>query len=256
MPTADPAASPFTFRRWWLAIGSAGAFITTAVIVHLGLLDSVDSIIREWARPDDVWGTAQLRADYVVEGLRPPVLAILLAAFTVALCVVRRSLRPAIFVGGVWLVAAALTVAAKITVGRPDTHGVVERFGGSFPSGHTISIMVCLGLAVLVAQPRVRRWVWLIPALGGCLMGVCLVVQAAHWSTDVVGGALLATCVLIAASASGWRQWSHGPSGNHQGRAMSGLNSGSSTPAETVGPVGEAGSLRAVAARRSDVQPL
>lgn len=207
MPAAGTAASPFSFRRWWLAIGSAGAFTATAVIVHLGLLDSVDSIIRQWARPDDVWGTAQVRADYVVEGLRPPVLAILLAAFTVALCVVRRSFRPAIFVGGVWLVAATLTVATKMAVGRPDTHGAVERFGGSFPSGHTISIMVCLGLAVLVAQSRMRRWVWLIPALGGCLMGVSLVVQAAHWSTDVVGGALLAASVLTAASACRWHEW-------------------------------------------------
>jgi membrane-associated phospholipid phosphatase len=210
MPAARTAASPFIFRRWWLAIGSAGAFTATAVIVHLGLLDSVDSIIREWARPDDVWGTGQVRAEYVVEGLRPPVLAILLAALTVAFCVVRRSLRPATFVGGVGLVTAALTVATKVAVGRPDTQGAVERFGGSFPSGHTISIMVCLGLAALVAQSRVRRWVWLIPALGGCLMGVSLVVQAAHWSTDVVGGALLAAGVLTVASARGWREWAQG----------------------------------------------
>jgi membrane-associated phospholipid phosphatase len=222
MPAAGTtdASPPAAFRRWWIAIGSAGAFAATAVIVYLGLLDPFDSIIREWARPDDAWGTAQLRADYVVEGLRPPVLAILLAAFTVATCVVRRTLRPAIFVGGVWLATAALTLAAKMAVGRPDTHGATERFGGSFPSGHSISIMVCLGLAVLVAQPRVRRWVWLIPALGGCLMGVSLVVQAAHWSTDVIGGALLATSVLAAVSASSLHQWSLSRPKSQEGRPV------------------------------------
>ncbi|MGH8823077.1 MAG: phosphatase PAP2 family protein [Jiangellaceae bacterium] len=209
--------------------------------VHLGLLDTFDSIIREWARPDDVWGTAQLRADYVVEGLRPPVLAGLLAAFTVAFCVIRRSLRPAMFVGGVWLMTAALTVAAKMAVGRPDTHGTVDDYGGSFPSGHTISVIVCLGLAVLVAQPRVGRWVWLVPALGGALMGASLLVQAAHWSTDVAGGGLLATGVLAAVSAPGWRRWSQGPLEQQEGHSVSGLRVGSSlTPADTVGPDGEA----------------
>jgi len=44
-----------------------------------------------------------MRADYVVEGLRPAVVIGLLAVFTVALSVVRRSWRPVAFVGGVWL---------------------------------------------------------------------------------------------------------------------------------------------------------
>ncbi|MGH8823056.1 MAG: phosphatase PAP2 family protein, partial [Jiangellaceae bacterium] len=108
-------------------------------------------------------------------------------------------------------------------------------------SGHTISVIVCLGLAVLVAQPRVGRWVWLVPALGGALMGASLLVQAAHWSTDVAGGALLATGVLTVVSAPGWRRWSQGPPGKQEGRSVSGLRVGSSlTPADAVGPDGEA----------------
>lgn len=198
--------------RWWIAVGSAGAFIALAVGVRVGLLDTVDSTIRQWARPDDVWGSLQMRVNYVVEGLRPPVLAGLLAVFTLTFCLIRRSLRPAIFVGVVCLTTAALTVAAKMAVGRLDTHGTtVGSHGGSFPSGHTIGVIVCLGLAVLVTHPRVGPWVWLIPALGGALMGASLLVQAAHWSTDVVGGGLLATGVLAAASASGWDQWANGP---------------------------------------------
>jgi membrane-associated phospholipid phosphatase len=230
-------------RRWWIVIVSAATFTTLAVIVDLGLLSTFDSIIREWARPNDVWGTAQLRADYVVEGLRPPVLAVLLALFTLVLCVIRRSMRPAVFVGGVWLITVALTVVVKMAVGRPDTHGVVENFGGSFPSGHTISVIVCIGLAVAVVQRRVGRWVWLIPALVGGLMGVALMIQAAHWSTDVMGGALLATGVLVAASTSGWRQWSHGPKGEHQGRSLPDMKAASSlTLAGSVGTDQEAGS--------------
>jgi membrane-associated phospholipid phosphatase len=196
--------------RWRIAIGLAGAFTALAMSVHLGLLNTFDSTIREWARPDDEWGPVQLRADYVVEGLRPIVVTSLLGAFTIAFCVIRRSLRPAMFVGGVWLMTAALTIAAKLAVGRPDTHGMVDSLGGSFPSGHTISVIVGLGLAVLLAQRRVDRWIWLVPALLGALMGAALIVQAAHWSTDVLGSALLGTVVLVAASASRWQEWALG----------------------------------------------
>ena len=55
--------------RSWVAWGSAGAFIALAIAVHLGLLDTFDLIARAWARPDDVWGAAQMGADVVVEGL-------------------------------------------------------------------------------------------------------------------------------------------------------------------------------------------
>jgi membrane-associated phospholipid phosphatase len=220
------SASAAWHRRWWITLGPAGAFIALAVSVHLVLLDTFDSVIREWARPQDVWGTVQLRADYVVEGLRPPVIAGLLVAFTVAFCVIRRSLRPLLFVGGVGLTTMALTVAAKMAVGRPDTHGTTaDSHGGSYPSGHIIAVVVCLGLVVLMTQPRARRWVWLIPALVGGLMGACLLVQAAHWSTDIVGGGLLAIGVLTAVTASGWDRWSLGPPGNH----LSGNDSGSAS---------------------------
>jgi membrane-associated phospholipid phosphatase len=200
---------PALRRRGWISITFAGgAFVALATSAHLGLLNTFDTIIREWARPDDEWGSAQLRADYVVEGLRPIVVASVLAALTIAICVIRRSPRPAFFVGGVWLVTVAITYTAKLVVGRPDTHGIVDRLGGSFPSGHTISVIVCLGLGVLIAQRRVGRWVWLIPALVGVLMGASLVVQAAHWSTDILGSGLLATVVLIGASSSYWHKWS------------------------------------------------
>jgi membrane-associated phospholipid phosphatase len=203
--------------RWWIALVFAGAFIALAVSVHLGLLNTVDSISRQWARPDDVWGTAQLRADYVVEGLRPVVLAVLLAAFTVAVSVTRRSPRPLVFVGGVCLFTGAVTVAAKVAMGRADTHGTTANsHGGSFPSGHIIAVVVCLGLALLVAHPQVRRWVWLIPGLVAGVMAVCIMLQAAHWLTDVVGGGVLATAVLVGVSASGWAQWSHGGQGGER----------------------------------------
>jgi len=197
-------------RLWWIALGSFGALTALTVSVYLHLLNTFDSMVREWARPHDTWGTAQVDADLVVEGLRPAVLAGLLASFTVVWCLRRHSMRPAAFVAGVSLATVAMTVATKAAVARPDPHGLIGPDGGSFPSGHTIAVMVSLGVVVLAVQPARHRWVWLLPALGGCLIGACLLIQAAHWSTDIAGGALLASAVLALAVASGSSRWSQG----------------------------------------------
>jgi membrane-associated phospholipid phosphatase len=228
--------------RFWVAWGSAGAFIALAIAVHLGLLDTFDMITRAWARPNDVWGAAQIRADFVVEGLRPTVVAGLLAAFTAACCVKRRSLRPAAFVGGVCLATVALTVAVKIIMGRPDPHGLLGSDGGSFPSGHVIVVMVGVGLAGLIARPRAGRWVLIIAALSDGLMGVCLLLQAAHWLTDLVGGSLLAGVVLSVATAS---RWSH----RLQHRPRNDNQSATST-------VGRSSSLTSAGAVRNDSKAL
>jgi membrane-associated phospholipid phosphatase len=210
-------------KRWWIAIGSATALSLLAVLVRLGVLNAFDLTFCQWARPDDVWGTAQLRADVVVQGLRPAVTASLLTAYTLAYCVGRRTFRPAIFVGCAGLATGALTLATKAAIARPDPHGSFANVGGgSFPSGHVTSVVICLGMAALVARQHPGWWIWIIPALGGALMGVSLLLEAAHWFTDVVGGGLLATTVLAGASA--WSSWLHGPLRNDDGSVISGID--------------------------------
>jgi len=226
--------------RKWIALGSAVAFIALAISVDLGLLDRFDTLVRGWARPHDIWGPAQFRADVIVEGLRPVMAAALLAVFTSAWCVIRRSIRPAVFVGVISLSTATLTVAVKIAVSRPDPHELLTNDGGSFPSGHMIGVIVCLGLAALLALPDAGRWIWFIPALGGGLMAVSLLLQAAHWSTDIAGGVLLATGVLAVASASRWRRWLHKVAQNDaQNDQESGVPEvGTASPLTAVSPIG------------------
>src|SRR4029450_7734481 len=66
--------------------------------------------------------------------------------------------KPLAFVGGVGLLTVALTLGTKAAMARPDPHGlVVHSNGGSFPSGHTVAVMVCLGVAVLLMHPRGSR---------------------------------------------------------------------------------------------------
>ena len=58
-------------------------------------------------------------------------------------------LRPGASVPGVWMGTVG---HGRCETGdhQPDPHGAIERFGGSFPSGHIIIIIVCSNLAVLL----------------------------------------------------------------------------------------------------------
>lgn len=221
--------------RRWIALGSAIAFAALAVCVDRGLVDTFDSIVRGLARPHDVWGPAQIRADLVVEGLRPTVMAGLLAVFAVACCIKRRSMRPATFVGVVCLSSAMVAVAVKLAVRRADPHGLLALDGGSFPSGHMIGVIVCSGMIVLLTLPRAGRWRWLIPALVGGLMAASLVLQAAHWSTDVVGGALLASGALALASAPRCLAWLHSSAHSDHRAAALAASTASSLGADPAG---------------------
>jgi hypothetical protein len=189
--------------RWLVRIGFGAAigFVILSVAVRLDLLNSWDTSTRYWFRPNDEWGPRQLRADHVVEGLRPTRILPLLAILVVIVCVVRRSIRPAVLAGFTVFLAAVLTVVSKVAVARPDTHNEISDYGGSFPSGHMVTIMVCGGLLTLLFRPRLDWGLWLLPAVAGAVMGLCLLLQAAHWTSDVLGGVLLAVVILAAAGA-------------------------------------------------------
>jgi len=196
-------------RTWAVVTALAVAFFGLAVLVRLDVLGGWDADILQWARPDDGWGPAQIRADHIVQGLRPSRVAPLLAVLTVAFCVGRRSVRPLVLTGGVGAVTAILTLLSKLAVGRPDPHHTADSHGGSFPSGHVISLLVCLGLAVYLVWRDPRWWSWLAPAAGAFSMAAALILTAAHWATDTFGGILLGTAVLVTVSAAGWNQWAH-----------------------------------------------
>lgn len=185
-----------------IALVAGAAFVALTTLVGTGLLDGWDRAVRSWARPDDVWGPWQIRVDIVVEGVRPAVLAAVLLAVTLVTCAVRRSLWPAVLCAGSVLVAGTLALATKAVLGRPDPHGAMtSSHGGSFPSGHVLAAVLLTGLVVLLI-PAVGRWSrWLLPAAVGSVMAAALLIQAAHWASDVLGGALLGTAVLAGATA-------------------------------------------------------
>lgn len=159
-----------------------------------------------WRWLSDSWhAPAQLLVDLGNYQVAVPVLAVcaLIAAARQA------ALRPllAAFAGVVLLLVTV--TAAKIAIGRtgPGLSTVGSGGLGVFPSGHTTTVTVCLGLAVMLLFPR--------PALRSrgrparvavaAVAAVCLLVGAAlvwcdyHWFTDVVAGWALAVLIIQAA---------------------------------------------------------
>ena len=184
-----------------LAAVLGGAFLILTVLVALHATQSLDEWVRDYFRPGDTWGPPQRRADRVVEGLRPTVVAPVLLLVAVATSIGRRSWRPAVFALLVGGSAIVVTEATKLLLGRPDPHHQTLPHSGSFPSGHTVTILVALGGALLLLRST-RWWQWLVVAVLGGAMGLALIVEGAHWLTDVVGGVLVSAFVLVAASTS------------------------------------------------------
>jgi membrane-associated phospholipid phosphatase len=194
----------------WTAFSwSASGLVLLALSVGLQLLNGPDRWVRDAARPERVWGPVQIRSSYVVEGLRPVVVAALLATVAVAVCLSRRTVRPAVLAVATCAVAAGATLLTKLALARPDPYDhATDDHGGSFPSGHTISVLVCLGLAVCLLRPGARWWGWLAPGAAAAVMGTALVIEGAHRASDVAGGLLLGVAVLSAARATGFIAWS------------------------------------------------
>jgi membrane-associated phospholipid phosphatase len=183
-------------------VGLSG-FLVTTLLVWLGATDRLDLVTRDLFRPDDVWGTPQEKLGPIIDALAPPRMFALLGAVTIVALLARRSVRPV-------LVALALVVptlvaagAVKFLVGRADPHAVMSATGGSYPSGHMVALVACLGGCLLVWETRTRWFYWVPIAFLATWMALAMLYGAAHWLTDVVGGAFLAVGTLgLAALAS------------------------------------------------------
>src|SRR4051812_16939080 len=198
-PEAERSAST---RRAALCCWVGFAVLTACVA--FGLPDRLDGRVLALARPGDGWGPGQVRWDMVVEALRPPVAATALVVVAVAVGLARRSVRPVAVAALAAAVAVGVTLLVKFALARPDPHLTGTGHGGSFPSGHTVGVVVCVGLAVQLLRPRARVWVRAAAALAaGMVMGVALVVTGAHWPSDVLGGLALGLAVLCTVAATG-----------------------------------------------------
>src|SRR5215469_18724538 len=215
-PLESPAAIRSGRPRPAVAAGNGGlALVLVLLTVNVladGPLVGGDQRIRAavqaratapaWRWLSDSWhAPAQLLVDLGSYQVAVPVLA----ACALIAAARRRTLRPLLTaLAGVVLLLVTVT-AAKIAIGRPGPGlTTLGSFGlGVFPSGHTATATVCLGLAVLLVLP-------FCPAGAGraavaALAAVCLLVGLAlvcfnyPWFTDVVAGWALAVLIIQAA---------------------------------------------------------
>lgn len=186
-----------------MAALSAAAFVVLSILVAKGFTQELDSAVREWFRPDDVWGVHQLIFGNVVDGLAPPVAAALLATASGICAWRRRSTRPIVFAGLTASLAVMLTVVSKVILQRPDPHGGLSGYGGAYPSGHMVMLLVALGWTLLVLRAPATWWQWMGVALVALTMAVSLLVLATHWLTDVAGGTLIGLTLLAVVSIPG-----------------------------------------------------
>ena len=188
-------------RKRRAALIAAGAFVVLLLAVTTGATQALDRAAADWFRPDDTWGPAQVRLGPVIDGLEPWRAYVLLALVTAVVCLRRQSWSPALFAGLVATVSMAATTAVKVLTHRPDPHGDIATTGGSFPSGHVVALLACLGCCALLCWNRTRWWHWVLVAVPPGLMASALLYAAAHWVTDVLGGVLLAVATLCWAAS-------------------------------------------------------
>lgn len=179
--------------------GAAFAALTALVAAHA--TEPADTEAAQWFRPHDVWGPTQALLVPVIDGLQPARAVVLLVLVSVAASLWRSSWRPMAFAAVVVVGAASSSVVVKFALHRPDPHAQMSALGGSYPSGHVVALLVCLGAAVLVLSGgRARWWQWALVAACCAVMSAALLFTAAHWLSDVVGGAFLGVAVLAGAS--------------------------------------------------------
>lgn len=192
-----------------MCLGAGASFLLLTVIVESGFLRFVDDPVRDWGVATDLPAAAPI-TDFLIEylGTRYVLSALLVAAAGISVrC---RSARPVLFTAGAELVAVGLVLSLKVVLGRPDPTGPVQGLAGSYPSGHTFTLIFSLGLLVLLLAPCPERRRWWVPGLAGLAMSACLVMGVAHWVTDIVAGWLLAAALLAGISASGLPRWVSG----------------------------------------------
>ena len=126
----------------------------------------------------------------------------------IAAALILRSRAPLLGPAGL-LAAEAITVGAKLIVGRARPNGVVVQdlvTPASFPSGHTVRVVVTAWLIVLVAWPWLRSRGLAIPAVIAAigisvLIGAARVAAGEHFPSDVLGAYLLSGAFISLVAA-------------------------------------------------------
>ena len=185
-------------RDRWLIVSAAAAAAVYAVL-WIGYAS-------QWARMADL-DAAGLAGPYRYGSAHPawvtawdvlctvlgPFAFRLLAAVLIAVALLRRQRRIALFLFLTIELSGLTTELAKFVVDRPrPATAMVHALSTSFPSGHALGVLVAVLALSVVAWPGIRPSLRLWWALAGVLIviavGVGRVVLNVHHPSDVVAG--------------------------------------------------------------------
>lgn len=195
-------------RRTLLLCGTATLATATLLGVLVVLLPegATDGLDLFW---NDLMAQARqdwmLSAAYLLNWIGGGWAAILLVPLlVVALLVVLRRWRAAVFAAMAFVVSAGLTQLLKEIFARARPHDMlVTSDFGSFPSGHTANAAT-IAMVLWLVFPRV--WVAIVGVVWVVAMALSRTILAVHWITDTLGGALVgaSAALLVGAFVLTW----------------------------------------------------
>jgi undecaprenyl-diphosphatase len=119
----------------------------------------------------------------------------------------------AVFLAVTCLGGGVVDTIVKVAVGRPRPavdEPILEAFGKSFPSGHSMQAVVCYGALLLVLLPLLSGRVRTMAIVGAVtlmlLIGFSRLTLGVHYVSDVLGGYVLGAAWL-AASVAAFEIW-------------------------------------------------
>jgi undecaprenyl-diphosphatase len=209
-----------------VAVVGGGVLLAGAMWLLAGPLVVLDGVVAHAANDlvaPHPWLVAVLET---VTALGSDVTA-LLVLVTLAVALLARGRRDlALYVAVAGAGGALIAPSIKAVVGRlrPVVEvPVAEAPGSSFPSGHTLTITLWVGIVLLVLLPavpwRARRAVVVTAVAVVVAVGLTRIGLGVHFLTDVVAGWLLGTA-WVAVTAVAFRNLLGPPAGRHAGPGL------------------------------------
>jgi undecaprenyl-diphosphatase len=164
--------------------------LTVMVVTGSGIV-TVDHQVQRWMI-DHYRPKASHAASSLTEVLSPTVDVVLLALY--GLVRGRRTLLPAL---SMILILAVVVLGMKYGFDRVQPDGA-RPARGDYPSGHTASVLICGGTAVVLSRLTgpARPVLWAAVAAATAAVGTSLLYINAHWLSDVLASVAIGVIAL------------------------------------------------------------
>jgi undecaprenyl-diphosphatase len=208
-----PPASRFGLRELLIAVAIALVGAPFGWLLHEvtsnGPFTKLDTSAAEWLHTRLVHDHTAVAVMKAVSFTGKPIFLTFVVGLPVLWLWRRGARKLVVFLLVVSLGGSAIDTAVKIAVGRPRPkldQPIATAFGKSFPSGHSMSSLICYGALLLVFLPLIARR-WRVPAIVATVVWVLAIgfsrlALGVHFLSDVLGGYFLGGAWLIGSVAA------------------------------------------------------